>query len=279
MGTLYIVATPIGNLGDISARALETLKSVQLIAAEDTRHTGRLLTHFGIETPLISYHSFNERARRDRLLAALAAGDVALVSDAGTPGISDPGQALVADVVAAGYRVSPIPGPSSLVAAASVSGMADGPMTFLGFLPRQASERRRLLTRVGATGFALVLFESPNRLRATLVELQALLGERQAALMRELTKLHEESRFGTLSSLAADLAADGVRGECVIVVAASLPESEASEDPVDVVERLLATGMKPSEAAREAAAITGRPRSEVYALTRSRNKPSLDQSG
>lgn len=279
MGTLYIVATPIGNLGDISARALETLKSVQLIAAEDTRHTGRLLTHFGIETPLISYHSFNERARRDRLLAALAEGDVALVSDAGTPGISDPGQALVADVVAAGYRVSPIPGPSSLVAAASVSGMADGPMTFLGFLPRQASERRRLLTRVGATGFALVLFESPNRLRATLVELQTLLGERQAALMRELTKLHEESRFGTLSSLAADLAADGVRGECVIVVAASLPESEASEDPADVVERLLATGMKPSEAAREAAAITGRPRSEVYALTRSRNKPSLDQSG
>jgi 16S rRNA (cytidine1402-2'-O)-methyltransferase len=276
MGTLYIVATPIGNLGDISARALETLKRVQLIAAEDTRHTGRLLSHFGIETPLISYHTFNERSRRDRMLQALAEGDVALVSDAGTPGISDPGQALVAHAVAAGYPVLPIPGPSSLVAAVSASGLVDGPMIFLGFLPRQEAERRRILTRAGSTGFALVLFEAPNRVAATLEDLGAVVGDRRASVMRELTKLHEESRFGTLSSLATELNTAAIRGECVIVVAGSESGPEQSEDPTMVVERLLATGMKPSEAAREAAALTGRPRSEVYALIQSKGKPARD---
>jgi 16S rRNA (cytidine1402-2'-O)-methyltransferase len=282
MGILYIVATPIGNLEDISARALRTLRDVSLIAAEDTRHTGRLLAHFGIGTPLISYHAFNERARQDRLLSALAAGDVALVSDAGTPGISDPGQPLVAAVVAAGFTVSPIPGPSSVIAAVSASGLIDGPFTFLGFLPRTRSERRRLLTRAAATGFALVLFEAPGRVADTVADLQDALGDRDAVVLRELTKLHEEVRHGTLSDLAAALTGHTIRGEIVIVVGGREVERDQPEDPRAVVARFLAAGMKPSEAAREAAAITGRPRSELYALAREVNRPgtaNLNRAG
>jgi 16S rRNA (cytidine1402-2'-O)-methyltransferase len=268
MGTLYVVATPIGNLEDISARALRILASVSLIAAEDTRHTGRLLTHFGIDTPLLSYHAFNERARRDRLLDALAVGDVALVSDAGTPGISDPGQAIVAAALDAGHAVSPIPGPSSLAAAISASGCVDGPFTFLGFLPRDRAERRRLLARTAATGFSLVLFEAPGRVATTLTELHLALGDRRTVILRELTKLHEEIRRGTLSELSTALASETLRGEVVVVVAGTAAGDEQSEDPRSVVTRFLAAGMKPSEAAREAAAITGRPRSELYELAR-----------
>ncbi|HEY7036313.1 MAG TPA: 16S rRNA (cytidine(1402)-2'-O)-methyltransferase [Thermomicrobiales bacterium] len=268
MGILYVVATPIGNLEDISARALRVLREVSLIAAEDTRHTGRLLAHFGIETPLLSYHAFNERARRDRLLEALATGDVALVSDAGTPAISDPGQALVAAALAAGHTVSPIPGPSSLAAAVSASGLVAGPFTFLGFLPRAQSERRRLVARAAATGFALVLFEAPGRVASTVNELRQTLGGRQAAILRELTKLHEDIRRGTLSDLSASLTGETLRGEVVIVIAGGADEDERAEDPKTVVSRFLAGGMKPSEAAREAAAITGRPRSELYELAR-----------
>jgi 16S rRNA (cytidine1402-2'-O)-methyltransferase len=268
MGTLYVVATPIGNLEDISARALRLLAGVSLIAAEDTRHTGRLLAHFGIDTPLISYHAFNERARRDRLLVALSDGDVALVSDAGTPGISDPGQAIVAAALAAGHNVSPIPGPSSLAAAVSSSGLIDGPFTFLGFLPRAQSERRRLLLRADATGFALVLFEAPARVATTLTELQRTVGDRPAAILRELTKVHEDIRQGTLSALSASLAEGTFRGEVVIVVAGNTDVREQAEDSRAVVSRLLGIGMKPSDVAREAAAITGRPRSELYDLAR-----------
>ncbi|HKG24637.1 MAG TPA: SAM-dependent methyltransferase, partial [Thermomicrobiales bacterium] len=212
--------------------------------------------------------AFNERTRRERLLDALATGDVALVSDAGTPGISDPGQQIAAAAYAAGYTVSPIPGPSSLAAAISASGLADGPFTFLGFLPRSRAERRRLLARAAATGFALVLFEAPGRVGETLAELHAVLGEREAVVLRELTKLHEEIRHGALSSLAEELSGSSVRGEVVIVVAGSQIEGDQAEDPASVVARLLAAGMKPSEVAGEAAAITGRPRSELYALAR-----------
>jgi 16S rRNA (cytidine1402-2'-O)-methyltransferase len=283
MGTLYIVATPIGNLEDISARALRTLREVSLIAAEDTRHTGRLLAHFGIDTPLISYHAFNERARQDRLLAALTTGDVALVTDAGTPGISDPGQAIVAAAISSGFVVSPIPGPSSVVAAVSASGLVDGPYNFLGFLPRSKSEYRRLLTRAAATGFALVLFEAPGRVADSLADLREVLGDRDAVVARELTKLHEEIRHGTLSVLAAELAANPIRGEVVIVVAGQEIGEDQQEDPRAVVARFVASGMKPSVAAREAAAITGLPRSELYALaldaSRAGTRVSGDASG
>jgi 16S rRNA (cytidine1402-2'-O)-methyltransferase len=265
MGTLYVVATPIGNLGDITARALETLRSANLIAAEDTRRTRQLLTHFGIERPLISYHAFNERSRRERLLAALSEGDVALVTDAGTPGIADPAADIVRVAQEAGFRVSPIPGASSLAAAASVSGMIEGPFVMLGFLPRGGEERRALIGRGFASGLPLVLFEAPGRVGETLAELQAVLGDRPASVMRELTKLHEEIAFGSLAGLAERFASEPARGEVVIVIGGGSATAEA-EDPEAVVRGLLATGMKTSAAAREAAALTGQPRSELYAI-------------
>lgn len=269
MGTLYVVATPIGNLEDISPRALRVLAEVSLIAAEDTRHTKRLLGHFGIATPLISYHAFNERARRERLLTALDAGDVALVSDAGTPGIADPGRDLVDAALAAGRAVIPIPGPSSLTAAISASGLVDGPFLTLGFLPRSGPERRRLLGIAASTGFPVVLFEAPNRLVATLGEVARVLGDRTAVVAREITKVHEEVRRGNLATLAAGYARDGVRGECVIVVGgAPAPDPAADDDIERTVRSLLRAGLKPSDAAREAARMTGQPRSDLYDLAR-----------
>jgi 16S rRNA (cytidine1402-2'-O)-methyltransferase len=280
MGTLYVVATPIGNLEDVTARALRVLGEVSLIAAEDTRHTGRLLARFGIRTPMLSYHAFNERARRERLLAALAEGDVALVSDAGTPGIADPGADLVAAATAAGYAVSPVPGPSALVAAVAASGLVDGPFVALGFLPRRGEERRAVLARAAGTGFALVLFEAPTRLATTLSDLVAVLGERPAAVARELTKLHEEIRRGPLAELVAHYDGRDVRGEVVIVVGpAPTTPDEAPADAEEVVAGLLRAGLAPSAAAREAAKITGLPRSVLYDLARPRppgDEPNLD---
>src|SRR5215216_4025343 len=170
MGTLYVVATPIGNLEDLSPRAVRVLREVDLIAAEDTRHSRRLLTHFAITTPTVSYHEHNKRKRRELLLEALASGDVALITDAGTPAVSDPGSDLVTAALAAGHRVSPIPGPSALAAAVSASGLTDGPFLTLGFLPRERGERRRLIARAATAGFPLVIFESPRRLGPTLQE-------------------------------------------------------------------------------------------------------------
>jgi 16S rRNA (cytidine1402-2'-O)-methyltransferase len=267
MGTLYVVATPIGNLGDITARALETLRSVDLIAAEDTRRTRQLLNHFGIERPTLSYHAFNERSRRERLLAALADGDVALVTDAGTPGIADPAADIVHAAQEAGFPVSPIPGASSLAAAASVSGMIDGPFVMLGFLPRSGDERRALIARGFASRLPLVLFESPNRVAETLVELLAVLGNRTARVMRELTKLHEEIVSGDLRGLSERYSEEAPRGEIVIVVAGG-DADRAEESPEAVLRGLLASGMKTSAAAREAAALTGLPRSELYGMAR-----------
>jgi 16S rRNA (cytidine1402-2'-O)-methyltransferase len=275
MGTLHLVATPIGNLEDITARALRVLREASLIAAEDTRHTGRLLAHFGIATPLLSYHAHNERARRERLLAALATGDVALVSDAGTPGISDPGRDLVLAALAAGHSVSPVPGPSAVAAAVGVSGLVEGPFVSLGFLPRRGAERRRVLARAGATGFPVVLFEAPGRLAASLAELAAVWGDREAVVMRELTKLHEESVRGTLSALADRWRREPPRGEIVVVVGGAEPA--ATVDPTDaarIVAELRRAGLSPSAAAREAAAVTGLPRSELYRLARRQAEPT-----
>jgi len=265
MGTLYVVATPIGNLEDISPRALRTLRDVTLIAAEDTRHTGKLLAHFGIETPTISYHAFNERARRQRLLDAVTAADIALVTDAGTPAISDPGVALVDAVLQAGYPVRTIPGPSSLTAAVSISGLLSGPFTFLGFLPRKAGERRELLARVAANGFGVVLYESPNRLQALLLEIRDVFEGRRFAVARELSKIHEslERRDFADGNDFADFA--NIRGEIVVVIEPSTGDPDLS-DPAETVRDLIAAGMRASEAARMAAQLTGRPRSELYKL-------------
>lgn len=268
MGTLYVVATPIGNLGDMTPRAVETLRQVGLIAAEDTRHSARLLRHFGIETPVVSYFQHNQKRREGELLAALDAGNVALISDAGVPAISDPGQALVAAARAAGHGIVPVPGASSLTSAVSASGLVDGPFVFLGFLPRSGDERAALVGRAAGTGFPLVIFEAANRLADTLGDLAAALGDRQAVVARELTKLHEEIAGGSLTDLR-DRFRDGVKGEIVIIVAGATgqPEDEAP-DVRALIRALLAGGMKPSKAAREAAAISGLPGSEVYEIVR-----------
>jgi 16S rRNA (cytidine1402-2'-O)-methyltransferase len=278
VGTLFVVATPIGNLRDMTPRAVEVLGRVALIAAEDTRHTGALLRHFDIATPQLSYHAHNERSRRDRLLAALAEGDVALVTDAGTPAVSDPGNDLVAAAHAAGFPVSPVPGASALVAAVSASGLVPGPFVAVGFLPREGRDRAVALGRANAGGLPMVLFESPNRLAATLGDLAAALGDRPATVARELTKVHEEVRHGTLLALGAHYRESPTRGEIVLVVggvsagdAAGEPagdEAGAAEDVERVLRSLLAGGLPVSRAAREAAALTGRPRSELYDLAR-----------
>lgn len=266
MGTLFVVATPIGNLGDISPRALDVLRSVPVIAAEDTRHSRKLLEHFGIRPRLVSYHQHNQRRRRGDLLSALAEGDVALITDAGTPAVSDPGADLVAAAIAAGFPVSPIPGPSALTAAVSVSGLIDGPFLMLGFLPRASSDRAPLLGRAAGSGFPLVIFESAQRARDTLQELLRVLGDRPAALTRELTKLHEEIIAGSLADLEQRLADRALIGECVIVVAAGPADVASGQDVREILRMLRRSGLSPSQAAREAAIMTGQPRSDLYQM-------------
>lgn len=268
LGTLYVVATPIGNLQDFTPRAVETLRSVALIAAEDTRHSGQLRSAFDIHTPMISYHHHNRQQREQQLLDALADGDVALVSDAGTPGIADPGREIVEAALRAGFRVVPIPGASSLVAAVSASGLVDGPFVFLGFLARKGAERRAEIAKAAATGWPIILFESPVRLAATLDDLRQALGERDAVVARELTKLHEEVVRDSLSGLATRFGDGNVRGEIVIVVAPAAEVTDAEADLPELAKKLLADGLKPSKAARELAAIAGIAGDEAYAIVR-----------
>ena len=271
MGVLYLVATPIGNREDITARALRILREVPLIAAEDTRHTRSLLKHFGISTPLVSYHEHNERARRDDLLDALAAGDVALVSDAGTPALSDPGYDLVRAAVAAGHPVTPVPGPTAAIAALTASGLVPGAFLMFGFLPRRGQERQTALARAAMAGVPVVVFEAPPRLAATLIDLAEALGDREAAVARELTKLHEEIVRGRLRELA-DRFQTPPRGEVVIVVGEPIETRTADVEAEEVLQRLVESGLSPSRAAREAAAMTGRPRSELYSIIQERQR-------
>ena len=274
MGTLYLVATPIGNLEDITRRAVRVLGEVGLIAAEDTRRTGLLLRHLGIATPLVSYHAHNERARLDALLAHLAGGDLALVSDAGTPGLSDPGHALVVAALAVGHAVTPIPGPSALLAAVTASGLVPDSFTFLGFLPRRPAEARRLLAPMAALPHPLAFYEAPHRLIETLGVLLAALGDRPAVAARELTKLHEEFRRAPLSALLAHYQQTPPRGEFVLIVDGAPPAPPpAPADALAVLRELLAAGHTPSQAAREAARRTGLPRQDLYQLALCEPRP------
>jgi 16S rRNA (cytidine1402-2'-O)-methyltransferase len=267
MGTLYLVSTPIGNLEDITLRALRVLRAVPLIAAEDTRTTRKLLSHYDIHTPLTSYNEHNRRAKTPHLLEALAQGDLALVSEAGTPAISDPGQHLVAAAWEAGFRVVPVPGPSVLTAALSVSGLSTRRFLYLGFLPRQAGAIRRLLRSVRDRAETLVAFEAPHRLRATLAILREELGDRRAAFCRELTKVHEEVFRGCLSEAAEHFSEP--RGEFTLIVEGRSEEVPAGEVPADLpveIQRLRAAGIPTREALAALSARFGLPRRRLYRL-------------
>ena len=301
-GILYVVATPIGNLGDVTLRALDVLRSVPLIAAEDTRITRRLLVRHGIDTRLTSHHARSGPGRLELLLDHLRGGaDLAVVTDAGTPGVSDPGEGLVAAWAAERGRVVPIPGPSAVVAAIAAAGIAGPRWSFEGFLPRSGRERRTRLDRIADDDRSAVLYEAPGRVAATLADLVAACGaERPAAVCRELTKLHETIERGTLGALAG-AAADGripARGEFVIIVGpvagtgsgrargarassaaatgSSATDPRASEPAVALsaaraeVERLVAAGVARGEAARRVSAATGLPRRRLYGVSAGR---------
>ncbi len=268
-GTLWVVATPIGNLDDLSARARSVLGSVVVIAAEDTRHTRHLLQHFGLATPLLALHEHNEAGVVAALLARLAAGeDLALVSDAGTPLISDPGFRLVRAARAAGLRVAPVPGPAALIAALSVAGLPSERFVFEGFLPAKAGARRQHLAALVGEARTLVFYEAPHRLEATLVDLTAAFGsERPAALARELTKLHETVIDATLGDLMARVAADADqrRGEIVLIVGGNDAQAAQALAEGRRLYALLRGELAPARAARIAAEFTGAPRRALYA--------------
>ena len=271
MATLYLVSTPIGNLGDISPRAEETLRSVDRILAEDTRRSRLLAKKAGARAPLISLHAHNERERSERILSWLSKGeDLALLSDAGTPLVSDPGGRTVAGVIEAGHRVVPIPGPSAVLSALIASGLPSERFAFLGFPEKKGKERESFFERVALSGETVVLFESPRRLVALLVALAERCGaDRRGVVARELTKVYEEIRRGTLTELAAHYREFSPRGEVTLVIA---PAEEILDDAAQakaaraLCNELLDKGMKPSEVAREVAASLALPRNEAYRI-------------
>jgi 16S rRNA (cytidine1402-2'-O)-methyltransferase len=270
MGTLYLVATPIGNLEDISARALRILGQASLIAAEDTRQTRKLLSHYSIHTPLTSYFEHNKLVKLDAILTALAQGDVALVSDAGTPALNDPGYELVQAALQAGYPISPIPGPSAPLAALVVSGLPTDAFLYLGYLPRKAEERRRLLSGVASLPYTLIFLETPHRLLKALDDLLAVFGDRKVVVARELTKLHEEIVRAKLSDAIAYFNTNPARGEFVLVVECSHPNVESKTWPEDrlqaVIQERLAAGQPASQIAAQLARESGWPRRKIYRL-------------
>ena len=262
---LYLVATPIGKLGDVSLRALELLAGADVIACEDTRVTGKLTGRYGIKTPLTPYHEHNASEARPKILARLATGEaVALVSDAGTPLISDPGYKLVREAAEAGYPVTALPGASAVLGALNVAGLPTDRFFFEGFLPPKTAGRQKRIAELGLIPATLVLFESGPRLAAALADLAAGLGPRMAAICRELTKLHEEVRRGDLVTLAQDYAAGAeTRGEIVIVVAPPAENAGKADDLDELLRRALAR-VSVKDAVGEVALATGRPRREVY---------------
>lgn len=267
-GILYLVSTPIGNLGDISERALHTLRTCSVIACEDTRHTGKLLAQFGIENKLVSCHEHNEAERAGELLKILADGrDVALVSDAGTPAISDPGYRLVRAVIEAGLKVVSVPGPTALIAALTVSGLPTDTFYFGGFLPSRRGDRVRRLTEAAKIPSTLIFYESPHRLQKSLTDCLEVFGDRQAAVVREATKLFEETVRGCLSEVAARFEGRPVKGEIVLVIDGRSPV-DLTEPKSDVLEsrytELIQTGLESKKALKQAAKEQGISRSEAY---------------
>lgn len=272
-GTLYVVATPLGHMGDLSPRAAETLRRVDTVAAEDTRRTLGLLSAIDAHPRLLSYHAHSTERRAEALLALLADGrDVALVTDAGTPAISDPGVELVAAARAAGVRVVPIPGPSAVATALSAAGLPGDRYLFVGFVPRKGKERRQLLERAAVEAWTVVFFEAPPRLVELLQDLAALCGDqRHVVVARELTKLHEELRSGTLADLAAHYGETPPRGEVTVVLAGrgDLPDEPVAVDTAEVaqvVRERLAAGESRKDIVRMVAARFNLPRNDAYRL-------------
>ena len=269
-GTLYLVATPIGNLADITHRALQVLRDVALVACEDTRHTRKLLQHYGIDTKTISYHEHNEQQRARELIELLQQGsDVAVVSDAGTPAISDPGFRLVRAAIESGVAVVPVPGPSALIAALVAAGLPTDEFLFSGFLPARSGARRARLGELRTMPGTLIFYEAPHRLAVSLQDAYEVLGEREAVVARELTKLHEELRRGRLSELAEHYAKTEPRGEIVLLIDRTVldqgaPAVAASASVADLVARFEAEGLERRAALKKAARELGLSRAEAY---------------
>lgn len=267
MGTLHLVATPIGNLEDLSPRAIRILREARLIAAEDTRQTQKLLSHFDIHTRLISYFEHNKLTRLDAILAALNEGDVALVSDAGTPAINDPGYELVRAALASGFDVRPVPGPSAPIAAVTVSGLPTDAFLYLGYLPRKSSERHQFLSRVADLPYTLIFLETPHRLLDSLDDMLAVLGDRSIAAARELTKLHEEVFRGRIS--AARVYFKEPRGEFVLVVEGT-EEAETEKWPEEKLLAAIQKNRKIGKSAKDIVAqlvpLSGWNKRDIYNL-------------
>lgn len=264
-GTLYLVGTPIGNLRDLTDRARQTLAAVDLVAAEDTRRTGRLLSGLGIKARMVSFFEGNEEERVPELLGALAGGaDVAVVSDAGMPGLSDPGYKLVGACIEAGIAVDVIPGPSAVVSALVVSGLPTDRFTFEGFLPRSGKARSERLEAMAREPRTIVLFESPRRVTSTLRDLISACGERRVAVVRELTKLHQEVIRGRLSEVLELLDSRELRGEVVLVVEGGQRPAPNEEEALRLAASLVRDGARKREAARRISELTGVPASRIY---------------
>lgn len=267
-GILYIVATPIGNLEDITLRALRVLKEVDVIAAEDTRHTQILLNHYAIQTPLTSYHEHNERTKAEALVKRLLQGeDMALVSDAGTPSISDPGFRLVVQAVRAGIQIIPLPGASALTAVLSASGLPTDRVVFEGFLPAKKKQRREKLQALRDEARTLVFYEAPHRLTEALDDVHELLGDREAVLAREVSKVHEEFLRGRVSELIRVLRRREIRGEVTLIISGSAGESRVTEDRLKAeIRELHLRGMRVKEIAEVLGEKFGYPKKEIYRL-------------
>jgi len=267
-GTLYLVGTPIGNLEDMTPRAVRIMREADVIAAEDTRRTIKLLNHFGIKTPMISYHEHNERERAEELVARLAAGEnVALVTDAGMPGISDPGETLVRATIQAGVTVVPVPGPSACLLALAGSGLPTAEFRFVGFLPRQRQDCQVLLAGLANERATIVLYEAPHRLNSTLQALVAAMGgERPVTVARELTKVHEEFWRGDLAGALIHYDRNPAKGEVTLVLAGKATETAACslEEGLARVEKLVAAGESPKDAVRDIAQLVGLAKNALY---------------
>lgn len=275
LGTVYLVATPIGNLADISHRALETLAEADIIACEDTRHTGKLLNHFGIKKKLVSYHEHNEQARAEEFAALLNQGkSIAVVADAGTPGVCDPALRIVRKAIEIGAKVVSIPGAVAFVNALIVSGLPTDSIFFGGFLPSKKNERRKRLAEISEIPATIIFYETPHRLSKSLTDCLEILGNRNTAVVREITKLHEETVRGNLEELAAKFSSGEVKGEIVLIIDRTQVESRESqvENRKSIAERvaeLEKEGIDRKAALKKAAKEFGLPRSEAYRILQS----------